>query len=259
MGLVTNLVIVSVEMQEKAVYRGASTLSSRVWGDCWIVRAPGTDGRSNKFVVAASAGGATDSAFCSWDFHSRKTAAYHCEPSSLPSPVKGRSGRATSYDQGAPSTKEPSGAGSNLALRKWLDRSGTFSMTKLGGNAATKKTFERSMSLDHASRKRNVAEEIENKPSSSPPLWWYRPCGPLLASAASGLKTVSLFDIRDGDSVMRWDTQKAVAAMAYSSPVQWRNKSKSNCLSQCVDKGCAIYFLCRVGEDCNILIFSINC
>jgi hypothetical protein len=163
--------------------------------------------------------------------------------------VKGRSGRATSYDQGAPSTKEPSGAGSNLALRKWLDRSGTFSMTKLGGNAATKKTFERSMSLDHASRKRNVAEEIESKPSSSPPLWWYRPCGPLLASAASGLTTVSLFDIRDGDSVMRWDTQKAVAAMAYSSPVQWRNKSKSNCLSQCVDKGCAIYLLCRVGED----------
>jgi hypothetical protein len=40
MGLVINLVIISVEMQEKAVYRGASTLSSRVWGDCWIVRAP---------------------------------------------------------------------------------------------------------------------------------------------------------------------------------------------------------------------------
>lgn len=205
------------------MYRGPSTVSSRVWGDCWIVRAPGTDGRSNKFVVAASAGGATDPAFCTWDFYSRKTAAYHCEPSSLPSPSKRRSARSNSHDQ--ETVKEPSGAGSNTALRKWLDRSGTFSMTKFGGNAAGKKTFERSMSLDHSSRKRNVAEELESKPSS-PPLWWYRPCGPLLASAGSGLATVSLFDIRDGDSVMHWDTQKPVAAMAYSSPLQWRNKSK---------------------------------
>lgn len=217
-------------MQEKAVYHGPGTLSPHVWGDCWIVRAPGTDGRSNKFVVAASAGGATDAAFCSWDFYGRKTAAYHCEPSSLPSPAKGRTGRASSYDQGAPTIEDPSRPRSNLALRKWLDRSGAFSMTKSAVSAATKKTFERSMSLDHACRKRNLAEEIESKPSS-PPLWWYRPCGPLLASAASGLTTVSLFDIRDGDSVMRWDAQKAVAAMAYSSPVQWRNKSKNSCIS----------------------------
>jgi len=199
-----------------------------VWGDCWIVRAPGTDGRSNKFVVAASAGAATNPAFCSWDFYSRRTAAYHCEPSCLPSPSKRRSGRSHSHDQEASSVKEP---GSNMALRKWLDRSGTFSITKFGGNAAAKKTFERSMSLDHATRKRNVSEEVVSKPSS-PPLWWYRPCGPLLASSASGLTTVSLFDIRDGDSVMHWDTQKSVAAMAYSSPLQWRNKSKcSTCWS----------------------------
>lgn len=206
-------------MEEKSVYRGPSNVASRGWGDCWIVRAPGTDGRSSKFVVAATAGGATDASFCSWDFYSRRTAAYHCEPSYIPSPPKRRNGRSYSQDLEA---KEPSGAG----LRKWLDRSGTFSMSKFGGNGASRKTFERSMSLDQSIRKRNVAEELEIKPSS-PPLWWYRPCAPLLASAASGLKTVSLFDIRDGDSVMHWDTQKPVAAMAYSCPLQWRNKGTS--------------------------------
>ncbi|XP_024399098.1 uncharacterized protein [Physcomitrium patens] len=212
-------------MEEKAIYRGPTTLTSRVWGDCWIVRAPGSDGRANKFVVAASASGSKDSAFCSWDFHSRKCVASHHQSSSVPSPPRGRSGRASSFDQGSSFVKDPSVPGSNFALRKWLDRSGAVNMPKLGGSAATKKTFDRSTSLDNSFRKRNVAEEMQNK-CTSQPLWWYRPCGPLLASAASGLTTVSLYDIRDGESVMRWETQKVVAAMAYSSPLQWRNKSK---------------------------------
>ncbi|XP_024365738.1 KIN14B-interacting protein At4g14310 isoform X2 [Physcomitrium patens] len=207
-------------MEEKVVYSCPSTLTSRRWGDCWIVQAPGTDGRSSKFVVAASGGGTRDSAFCSWDFYSRKTVSYHCELSSLPNPPRDSKGRARSFDQETPFLKDSCGPESKMALRKWLDRSGAMNMTKLSGNAATKKAFNRCMSLE-----RNDVEEVESKPVDLP-LWWYRPCGPLLASVASGLSAVSLYDIRDGESVMRWETQKVVASMAYSSPVQWRNKSK---------------------------------
>ncbi|CAO2821628.1 unnamed protein product [Amaranthus hypochondriacus] len=56
--------------------------------------------------------------------------------------------------------------------------------------------------------------------------WWYRPCGPLIISTASCQKSVKVFDIRDGEQIMRWDVQKSVLPMDYSSPLQWRNRGK---------------------------------
>ncbi|KAL3626445.1 hypothetical protein CASFOL_029994 [Castilleja foliolosa] len=56
--------------------------------------------------------------------------------------------------------------------------------------------------------------------------WWYKPCGPLIVSTASYQKTVQVYDIRDGDRVMKWDLPKPVSGMDYSSPLFWRNKGK---------------------------------
>ncbi|GAA0150013.1 hypothetical protein LIER_09046 [Lithospermum erythrorhizon] len=56
--------------------------------------------------------------------------------------------------------------------------------------------------------------------------WFYKPCGPLIVSTASCQKSVKVYDIRDGEHVMRWELQKPVATMEYSSPLQWRNRGK---------------------------------
>ncbi|KAL7081257.1 hypothetical protein ACP275_14G028300 [Erythranthe tilingii] len=56
--------------------------------------------------------------------------------------------------------------------------------------------------------------------------WWYSPCGPLITSAASCQRTVQIYDIRDGEKVMKWELQKPVMAMDYANPVQWRNRGK---------------------------------
>lgn len=56
--------------------------------------------------------------------------------------------------------------------------------------------------------------------------WWYKPSGPLLVATASGQKAVSIYDIRDGDLVMKWEVQRPILTMDYSSPLQWRNKGK---------------------------------
>ena len=56
--------------------------------------------------------------------------------------------------------------------------------------------------------------------------WWYRPSGPLIAAAASCQRAVSVYDIRDGERIMRWDVPKPVASMDFSSPLQWRNRGK---------------------------------
>lgn len=56
--------------------------------------------------------------------------------------------------------------------------------------------------------------------------WWYKPSGPLIVSTASHQRVVKLFDIRDGEHIMKWEVQKPVLAMDYSSPVQWRNRGK---------------------------------
>ncbi|XP_010670992.2 KIN14B-interacting protein At4g14310 [Beta vulgaris subsp. vulgaris] len=63
--------------------------------------------------------------------------------------------------------------------------------------------------------------------SSENQQWWYRPCGPLLISTASCQKAVKVFDIRDGELIMRWDVPKPVVAMDYCSPLQWRNRGKA--------------------------------
>lgn len=209
------------ELQEKSEYRGPHDLAPGVWGDCWLIRAAGTDGRSNKYIVAASAGGAMDSAFCSWDYYDRSITAYHCQPPSLPTSPGGFNTGSTSLEQGAASSpRNQHGQGS---FKKWFERSSTFNLTRFSGNIGTKKTFQRSISMDNADLNRGASADVENRVREVP-LWWYRPCGALLASAASGLRTVSLYDIRDGDVVMRWDTKKSVAAMSYCSPLQWRTK-----------------------------------
>lgn len=56
--------------------------------------------------------------------------------------------------------------------------------------------------------------------------WWYKPCGPLIASAASSQRVVTVYDIRDGEQIMQWEVQKPVLTMDYSSPLQWRNRGK---------------------------------
>lgn len=56
--------------------------------------------------------------------------------------------------------------------------------------------------------------------------WWYRPCGPLIVSTASCQRVVRIYDIRDGEQVMKWDVAKPVITMDNSSPLQWRNRGK---------------------------------
>ncbi|GLT76892.1 hypothetical protein SLA2020_485260 [Shorea laevis] len=56
--------------------------------------------------------------------------------------------------------------------------------------------------------------------------WWYKPCGPLIISTASSQKVVKVYDIRDGEQIMKWEVQQPVLPMNYSSPLQWRNRGK---------------------------------
>ncbi|KAI3459530.1 hypothetical protein Pfo_016193 [Paulownia fortunei] len=56
--------------------------------------------------------------------------------------------------------------------------------------------------------------------------WWYKPCGPLIISTASCQRMVQIYDIRDGEQVMKWELQKPVLAMDYASPLHWRNRGK---------------------------------
>ncbi|KAK6265629.1 hypothetical protein QUC31_016466 [Theobroma cacao] len=56
--------------------------------------------------------------------------------------------------------------------------------------------------------------------------WWYKPCGPLIISTASSQKVVKVYDVRDGEEIMKWEVQKPVSTMDYSSPLQWRNRGK---------------------------------
>ncbi|CAI9118135.1 OLC1v1019659C1 [Oldenlandia corymbosa var. corymbosa] len=76
---------------------------------------------------------------------------------------------------------------------------------------------------NNSSYRRNVMSAstmAENKQ------WWYRPCGPLIASAASGQRMIRVYDVRDGEPIMRWELQKSVSGMEYSSPLHWRNRGR---------------------------------
>ena len=62
------------------MYNPPVEVSSNLWGDCWLIRAPGVDGCAGRYAVAASAGGnSLGSGFCSWDYYSRKVSAFRIE------------------------------------------------------------------------------------------------------------------------------------------------------------------------------------
>ncbi|XP_059650852.1 KIN14B-interacting protein At4g14310 [Cornus florida] len=155
--------------EEKSEYRPPIGVSPNVWRDCWIIRAPGADGCSGRYVVAASAGNTMDSGFCSWDFYTKDVRAFHIEDGNTSSrPALAPLPNNTLYNRNASSTI--------------------------------------------------VAPENQQ--------WWYKPCGPLIVSTASCQRVVRIYDIRDGEYVMKWEVQKPVLAMDYSSPLQWRNRGK---------------------------------
>ncbi|KAI0523951.1 hypothetical protein KFK09_003315 [Dendrobium nobile] len=60
----------------KSEYKAPADFPSNLWGDCWLIRAPGIDGCSGQYVVAASAGNALESGFCSWDFYTKDVKAF---------------------------------------------------------------------------------------------------------------------------------------------------------------------------------------
>ncbi|KAA8548844.1 hypothetical protein F0562_000528 [Nyssa sinensis] len=155
--------------EEKAEYKPPVGVSPNAWRDCWIIRAPGADGCSGRYVVAASAGNTADSGFCSWDFYTKDVRAFHIED-----------GNSSSRTALAP----------------------------LPNN-----TIYRRNALSTI-----VAPENQQ--------WWYKPCGPLIISTASNQRVVRIYDIRDGEQIMKWEAQNPVLAMDYSSPLQWRNRGK---------------------------------
>ncbi|XP_040993274.1 KIN14B-interacting protein At4g14310-like [Juglans microcarpa x Juglans regia] len=154
--------------EEKAEYRPPTGLSPDIWRDCWVIRAPGADGCSARYVVAASAGNAMDSGFCSWDFYTKDVRAFQIE-----------------------------------------------------GGATTSRTVLGSLPYNIVHRRTDISTIVPENQQ-----WWYKPCGPLIISTATCQKGVRIFDIRDGEQVMKWEVQKPVSTMDYSSPVQWRNRGK---------------------------------
>ncbi|KAG9446614.1 hypothetical protein H6P81_012742 [Aristolochia fimbriata] len=159
--------------EEKAEYRAPAGFSHNLWGDCWLIRAPSSDGCTGRYVVAASAGNCLDSGFCSWDFYSKEIQAFRIED-------------------------------------------GTSSLS------ASSRTVLGSLH-DREVNRRSALSAIVVPQNQQ---WWYKPCGPLLVSTASSQKVVSIFDIRDGDLVMKWEASKPVHMMEYSSPMQWRSRGK---------------------------------
>ncbi|KAH7294272.1 hypothetical protein KP509_28G063300 [Ceratopteris richardii] len=173
----------AANMEEKALYRYPEELPTVSWGDCWLIRAAGSDGRASKYVVAA-ASNASDSGFCSWDFHSRVLTAYRKED-----------GITSHHD--APSPSNP------LNVHSSIHTSGLLS-------SRAETVYGRNLSGI------NLCDETSQ--------WWYRPCGPLMASAGSFLKYGALYDIRDGETIMVLRTNQSIAGLNHTSPLQWRSK-----------------------------------
>lgn len=119
--------------------------------------------------MAASAGNAMDSGFCSWDFYTKETRAFHLESGVTPS------------------------------------------RTVLGPLPS------------NISYTRNALSNLMDPETRQ---WWYKPCGPLIVVTSSCQRAVRIYDIRDGEQIMKWDASKAVLTMDYSSPLQWRNRGK---------------------------------
>ncbi|XP_076961182.1 KIN14B-interacting protein At4g14310-like [Bidens hawaiensis] len=154
--------------EEKSIYKAPAAISPNLWRDCWIVRAPGADGCSGRYVVAASAGNSMESGFCSWDFYTQEIKSFHIE-------------------EGFTNTRTALAPVSNNVLNRRHDST-------------------------------NLTPENRQ--------WWYKPCGPLIISTASNQKGVRIYDVRDGEHIMKWDVQSVVLEMENSSPVQWRNGGK---------------------------------
>ncbi|KAG2242309.1 hypothetical protein Bca4012_054764 [Brassica carinata] len=154
----------------KSVYNPPEDISPNTWRDCWVVRAPGADGCSGRYVVAASAGNTMESGFCSWDFYTKDIKAFHIEDGS--------------------------------------SRVSRTALAPLSNNTSHGRNTLACSLLPEAQQ------------------WWYRPCGPLIASTASFQSVVKVFDIRDGEQIMRWEVQNPVSALDHSSPLQWRNRGK---------------------------------
>ncbi|KAJ4775563.1 Transducin/WD40 repeat-like superfamily protein [Rhynchospora pubera] len=68
-----------VNCENKTEYKPDVAVPQNTWGDCWLVRAPGPDGCSGRYVVAASAGPTPRPGFCCWDFYKRNVSAIHLE------------------------------------------------------------------------------------------------------------------------------------------------------------------------------------
>ncbi|CAM8988427.1 unnamed protein product [Rhodiola kirilowii] len=56
--------------------------------------------------------------------------------------------------------------------------------------------------------------------------WWYKPCGPLIVATASSQQTVKVFDVRDGEQVMKFEIQLPISSTEYCSPLQWRAEGR---------------------------------
>lgn len=151
------------------MYKPPAGISSCIWRDCWIIRAPSADGCSGRYVVAASAGN-IDSGFCSWDFYTKYVQAFHAE----------------------------------------------------GGGTTNPRTVLGPLPNNNTYRRNTLSGLLSPETRQS----WYKPCGPLIVSTASTQRVVKVYDIRDGEEIMRWDVQKPVTNMDYSSPLQWRNRGK---------------------------------
>ncbi|KAF6156214.1 hypothetical protein GIB67_030217 [Kingdonia uniflora] len=157
--------------EEKAVYNPPSKVSPNLWGDCWLIRAPGSDGCSGRYVVAASSGNSLESGFCVWDFYTKVVRSFHIEDATITS--------------------------SSRTILGPLPSRGAY--------------------------RRNALSTITTPENCQ---WWYKPCGPLIVSTASCQRVVKIFDVRDGEQVMKWEVQRPVVGIDYSSPLQWRNRGK---------------------------------
>ncbi|KAL3506164.1 hypothetical protein ACH5RR_031546 [Cinchona calisaya] len=155
----------------KALYKPPDGVSPNMWRDCWLIRAPGADGCSGRYVVAASAGNSMISGFCSWDFYTKDVRAFHIE-----------NGICSARTALAPLPNNTMYRGNMLST--------------------------------------SMAPENQHQQ------WWYRPCGPLIVAAASCHRMIQVYDVRDGEHIMKWELQKPVSGMDYSSPLQWRNRGK---------------------------------
>ncbi|OAY76943.1 KIN14B-interacting protein At4g14310 [Ananas comosus] len=94
----------------KTEYKPPGGVSPNLWGDCWLIRAPGADGCSGRYVVAASAGSSLNSGFCSWDFYKRDVTAFHIDletPDSCPQSLSSvsSSGLSKSASSAMPATE----------------------------------------------------------------------------------------------------------------------------------------------------------